>query len=216
MVTMKFRLTGKFGELSPVRNMQPHSGIDLAIPENSTLRSIGEGVVDKVFTGEGLIGKGLSIRLPDGKRAIYGHMNEVKARVGEHVSAGEIIGLSGNTGNSTGAHLHFSLKNPDGSLVDPTPLADKLASISGNDVTQGAIPQLLGLGGDALREHAAEATTEILYGIFDALKDLLLGTTLVGSGILILLKVAGWRDGGRWAGVLIFVNILLKFLFGGM
>jgi murein DD-endopeptidase MepM/ murein hydrolase activator NlpD len=154
--------------------------------------------------------------MPDGTRAIYGHMNDVKAHIGDHVSANQILGLSGNTGNSTGPHLHFSLKRPDGSLIDPTPHAEHLANISGNDFTQGAIPQLLQMGGESLREHAADATQEILFGVCDALKDLLLGTTLVGSGVLILLKVAGWRDGGRWAGVLIFVNILLKFLFGGI
>lgn len=213
---MKFRLTGKFGELSPVRDFQPHSGIDLAMPEGTTLRSIGGGIVDKVFDGSGAIGKGLSVRFPDGTRTIYGHMNEVKAHIGDRVKAGEIIGLSGNTGNSTGAHLHFGMKDASGHVIDPTAHADKLASISGNDFTQGAIPQLLQMGGESLREHAAEATQEILFGIFDALKDLLLGTTLIGSGVLILLKVAGWRDGGRWAGVLIFVNILLKFLFGGV
>lgn len=213
---MKFRLTGAFGELSPIRNLQPHSGIDLAIPENSTLRAIREGVVDKVFTGEGNIGKGLSIRLEDGTRAIYGHMNEVKAKVGEHVDAGQIVGLSGNTGNSTGAHLHFGLKDADGSVLDPTPFAEQLSNISGNDVTQGALTKLIGLGGDTVREHAAEMVTEIALGIFDALKDLLLAGTLIGSATMMILKVAGWKAGGRWTGVLIVANLLLKLLFGGI
>ncbi|MFZ7945647.1 M23 family metallopeptidase [Neobacillus sp. 19] len=213
---MKFRLTGKFGELSPVRDFQPHSGIDLAMPEGTTLRSIADGVVDKVFDGSGAIGKGLSVKMPDGTRTIYGHMNEVKARIGEHINAGEIIGLSGNTGNSTGPHLHFGMKDASGHVIDPTAHADKLASISGNDVTLGPLGHLVSWGTETLREKAADATTEILFGVFDALKDLLLGTTLIGAGVLILLKVAGWRDGGRWAGVLIFVNILLKFLFGGI
>lgn len=211
---MKFRLTGKFGELSPVRNMQPHSGIDLAMPEGTTLRSVADGVVDRVYDGTGLIGKGLSVRFPDGTRAIYGHMNEVKARVGEHLSAGDIVGLSGNTGNSTGAHLHFSLKKPDGSLIDPTPIAEKLASISGDHV--GPLGKIIAIGTESIREKAADMTTEIALGIFDALKDFLLAGTLLGAAVLVILKVAGWRDGGRWAGVLIVVNVLLKFLFGGL
>jgi hypothetical protein len=211
---MKFQLTGKFGELSPIRNMQPHSGIDLAMPEGTTLRSVADGVVDRVFDGTGLIGKGLSVRMPDGTRAIYGHMNEVKAHVGDRVNAGQIIGSSGSTGNSTGPHLHFSLKNPDGSLIDPTPLADKLASISGEHL--GPLGKVIAIGTESIREKAADMTTEIALGIFDALKDFLLAGTLIGSAVLILLKVAGWRDGGRWAGVLIVVNILLKFLFGGV
>jgi hypothetical protein len=213
---MKFRLTGKFGELSPVRDFQPHSGIDLAMPEGTTLRSIADGVVDRIYDGSGAIGKGLSVRMPDGTRTIYGHLSDVRAHLGERVRAGEVIGLSGNTGNSTGAHLHFGMKDASGHVIDPTPHADKLASISGNDVTLGPLGHLLSAGGESLREHAAEATQEIIFGICDALKDLLLGTTLVGSGVLILLKVAGWRDGGRWAGVMIFINVLLKFLFGGI
>jgi hypothetical protein len=68
---------------------------------------------------------------------------------------------------------------------------------------------------ESLRDKAAEATTEVLLGVCDALKDLLLAGTLVGTGLFIILKVAGWRDGGRWAGVLIVLNILIKYLFGG-
>jgi hypothetical protein len=211
---MKFRLTGKFGELSPVRNMQPHSGIDLAMPEGTTLRSVADGVVDRVYDGTGLIGKGLSVQMPDGTRAIYGHMNEVKAHVGDKVSAGEIVGLSGNTGNSTGPHLHFGLKDANGSVLDPTPYADKLASISGDHL--GPLGKVIAIGTESIREKAADMTTEIALGIFDALKDFLLAGTLIGAAVLIILKVAGWRDGGRWAGVLIVVNVLLKFLFGGI
>lgn len=211
---MKFRLTGKFGELSPVRNMQPHSGIDLAMPEGTTLRSVADGVVDRVYDGTGLIGKGLSVKMPDGTRAIYGHMNEVKAHVGDKVNAGDIVGLSGNTGNSTGPHLHFGLKDASGNVVDPTPYADKLASISGDHL--GPLGKVIAIGTESVREKAADMTVEIALGIFDALKDFLLGATLIGSAVLIILKVAGWRDGGRWAGVLIVVNILLKFLFGGV
>lgn len=208
---MKFRISGEFNELSPVRNWQPHTGIDLAIPENSTLRAISDGVVDRVFDGTGAIGKGLSIKFPDGTRAIYGHMNDVKARIGEHVNAGDVVGLSGNTGHSTAAHLHFGLKDASGNVMDPTPLAEKLAAISGANPNLGVLGNLAAEG---LRGKAADVTTEILLGIIDAVKDLLLDATLVGSAVLILLKVAGWRDGGRWAGVLLVANILIKFLFG--
>ncbi|MBT2701576.1 M23 family metallopeptidase [Bacillus sp. ISL-40] len=108
----------------------PHTGIDLAIPEGTTLRALSDGVVDRVFAGTANIGKGLSIQFDDGTRLIYGHMNEVKARIGEHVHAGEIIGLSGNTGNSTGPHLHLGMKGPDDSWLDPTPLAENLGNIN--------------------------------------------------------------------------------------
>lgn len=226
---MKFRLTGKFGELSPVRDFQPHSGIDLAMPEGTTLRSIAGGVVDRVYDGSGTIGNGLSIKLPDGTRTIYGHLSEVKAHVGERVNSGEIIGISGNTGNSTGPHLHFGIKDASGSVIDPTPYADKLADISGDNVapgvitsllnnhdTQGPLTRLFWGSTESMRDHVADVTTEILFGIGDALKDLLLAGTLIGSAVMIILKVCGWKDGGRWTGVLIGANILIKFLFGGI
>ncbi|MDD9312617.1 M23 family metallopeptidase [Cytobacillus firmus] len=212
---MKFRLSGEFGELSPVRNWQPHTGIDLAVPENSTLRAIGEGTIDRVFDGSGAIGKGLSIQFPDGTRAIYGHMNEVTARVGEQVVAGDIVGLSGNTGNSTAAHLHFGLRSPDGTFQDPTPVAEKLAAITGDSPDLGILGKLATFGMEGVRGKTADLTTEVILGIFDALKDILLGVSLVGSALCIILKVAGWRDGGRWAGILMVANLLIKYLFGG-
>jgi hypothetical protein len=141
-------------------------------------------------------------------------MSDVRTHIGEHIHAGEIIGLSGNTGNSTGAHLHFSLRKPDGSLIDPTPLADKVANMSGNDYVTGPIPKLFDMGVDSVREHAAEMTKEIALGICDALKEFLLEATLTGSAVMVILKVAGWRDGGRWAGTLLVANVLIKFLFG--
>jgi hypothetical protein len=211
---MKFRLSGEFGELSPVRNWQPHSGIDLSMPEGTVLRAINEGVVDRVYDGTQAIGKGLSIKFPDGTRAIYGHLNEVKAKIGERVSPGEIIGLSGNTGNSTGAHLHFGLKDANGSVLDPTPFAEKLSNISGDSPNLGILGTVIEKSTDGLREKTADMAIEIALGIFDALKDLLLATTLVGSAVMLILKVAGWRDGGRWTGMLIVANILIKFLFG--
>jgi hypothetical protein len=216
---MKFRLTGQYGELSPVRGMQPHRGIDIGTPDNTILRSVSDGVVERVFDGSDLIGKGLAIRMPDGTRSIYGHMNEVKTHVGESIKEGQIIGLSGSTGHALGPHLHFGLQNSDGTFKDPTYLAEKVSNYAGSDFTltpspfgTGIIPHILGWSGETVKEHAKELTIEILSGVGEALVELLASVTLVGAGLCILLKVCGYRDGGRWAGVLIGVNVLLKFL----
>jgi murein DD-endopeptidase MepM/ murein hydrolase activator NlpD len=220
---VKFRLTSKFGELSPVRDFEPHHGIDFAMPEGTTLRSIGKGVVDRVYDGSDAIGRGVSVKLDDGTRAIYGHMSDVKVRLGQSVGEGDKLGLSGDTGLSTGSHLHFGMKAPDGEWLDPTPIAEKVAGISGQHVQPGIITKLLNDTGDkhpgllwspteTIRDKTADVATEIVLGIMDALTDLLMAFTLVGSAVLILLKVAGWRDGGRWAGVLIVVNVLLRII----
>lgn len=113
------RITSKFGAIDAVHKT-PHTGIDIGLPSGTRLRALSDGIVDRVFDGTGAIGKGLSIKFPDGTRAIYGHMSEVKAKVGEVVNAGDIIGLSGSTGRSTGPHLHIGLKAPDGSWLDPS------------------------------------------------------------------------------------------------
>jgi hypothetical protein len=213
---MKFRLSGEYGELSPVRNGQPHSGIDLAMPEGTTLRAIKDGIVDRVYDGSGAIGKGLSIKLDDGSRAIYGHMNDVDVSVGEHVDFGTVLGESGATGHSTGPHLHFGLKDSSGQFTDPTPLVERLASISGDGVNEGLILKLMP---DSVKESAKEQTMEIILGTLEALRDIVVelsgSIALVGGGLCILLYVAGWRDGLRWTGILSVANLLIKFLLGG-
>jgi Peptidase family M23 len=130
---MKFVLSGKYGELSEVRNWKPHNGIDLAIPEGETLRSITDGIVTKVFDGHGKIGKGIAIKTENGETHIFGHMSEVDVKPGQTIQAGDVLGESGATGHAHGAHLHFGVQNPDGSFVDPTPIADVVAAAAGND-----------------------------------------------------------------------------------
>jgi hypothetical protein len=225
---VKFRLTGEYGELSPVRNWKSHTGIDFGMAEGTELHSVGNGVISKVFDGSTSIGKGVNIEFPDGTHAIYGHMSKVSVHVGDKVRTGSELGLSGNTGNSTAPHLHFGLKDAHGHFVDPTPMADKVASLQGHiDNHLGIIPSIVsspehqGIIGkmiwnstEGLRDHARDMAIDIALGICDALGDLLVGVTLVGTAVCIIMKVAGWKDGGRWAGILMVSNVLLKYLFG--
>jgi murein DD-endopeptidase MepM/ murein hydrolase activator NlpD len=131
---MKFRLSSEYGELSEVRNMVPHHGIDLAMPEGTELRSVMDGVVERVVDfGNNNLGKGVFIRNDDGALSIYGHMYKIKVKVGEHLTSGESIGFSGNTGHSTAAHLHYGMKDVAGHWMDPTPVAENVSNMSGND-----------------------------------------------------------------------------------
>ncbi|MFD0825883.1 M23 family metallopeptidase [Neobacillus sp. M.A.Huq-85] len=130
---MRFRLSGEYMELSEVRNNIPHHGIDLAMPEGTELRSVMDGVVERVvdFGGQNL-GKGVFVRNEDGTLSIYGHMSQIKVKAGEHLHAGESLGFSGNTGNSTGPHLHYGMKDSAGDWMDPTPVAEKVSNMSGD------------------------------------------------------------------------------------
>ncbi|MGO4890262.1 M23 family metallopeptidase [Anaerobacillus sp. MEB173] len=130
---MKFILTGKFEEVAEIRGGRAHTGIDLAMPEGTELRSVGNAIVEKVFDyGSQNAGKGVVLKLQDGSRAVYGHMSEITVEKGQKLNFMDTIGYSGNTGNSSGAHLHFSLQSPDGKYIDPTPYADGINAITGN------------------------------------------------------------------------------------
>lgn len=125
---MIVRITSKFGEVSSIHKT-PHTGIDIALIEGTPLRSVYGGVIEKVYDGSTNIGKGLKVRFEDGTEGIYGHLSEVKVKVGEMVQDGQIIGLSGNTGRSTGEHLHFALQK-NGEFIDPSSIVDKTVNHS--------------------------------------------------------------------------------------
>lgn len=114
-----FKVTTEYGVIDKL-HPAPHNGIDLALPEGSPLYSIGKGVVEQVVNyGDANIGQGVIVKLDNGLRTIYGHISEAKVTPGDHIETGQLVALSGNTGNSTGAHLHFSVK--EGILaIDPT------------------------------------------------------------------------------------------------
>ncbi|WP_264163944.1 M23 family metallopeptidase [Mesobacillus sp. S13] len=125
---MIVRITSKFGEVSSIHKT-PHTGIDIVLSEGTPLRSVYDGVIEKVYDGSTNIGKGIKIRFEDGTEGIYGHLSEVKVKVGEMVRDGQIVGLSGNTGRSTGEHLHFALQR-HGEFVDPSSIVDKTVNYS--------------------------------------------------------------------------------------
>lgn len=70
---------------------------------------------------------------------------------------------------------------------------------------------------ERLKEESADMTKQIILGVFDGLGDILVdliySISLVGGGILILLKVAGYDDGYKYAGVLFVAHVLIRYLF---
>lgn len=97
-----------------------HTGIDLAVPVGTPVRSVGTGKV--VFAGSsGDYGKAVTIRMADGKYTLFAHLSKIHVRKGQKVTAGTLIARSGNTGRSSGPHLHFEVraKRGYGSDIDP-------------------------------------------------------------------------------------------------
>lgn len=99
-----------------------HTGQDFAVPIGTPVRSVGEGRVVRVSCG-GPFGIEAVVRHADGYYTQYAHLASVAVDQGEWVSAGQWLGLSGTTGNSTGPHLHFEVRvtAEAGSALDPQP-----------------------------------------------------------------------------------------------
>jgi murein DD-endopeptidase MepM/ murein hydrolase activator NlpD len=97
-----------------------HEGNDFGTPVGTPLASMSTGTV--VFAGyEGGYGNKLEIEYWDGTVSVYGHMSQISVSVGDKVAPSEIVGYSGNTGHSTGPHLHLEIHPDGGSAIDPAP-----------------------------------------------------------------------------------------------
>lgn len=94
-----------------------HTGIDIANKLNTQILSATTGIVSKVEFNNKYYGNFVEIET-DGVIFKYGHMNEVKVKKGDKIQQGDLVGLMGSTGMSTGSHLHFEIK-VDGRTVDP-------------------------------------------------------------------------------------------------
>lgn len=131
---MSFKISSEFGAVEQVRNGVPHTGLDIPLEIGTKLRSIVNGTVEKIYDmGTQNIGKGVVIRGDDGNLYTYGHLSKVTVKLHETVHAGrDIIGLSGNSGHSTGAHLHFAIQH-NGQYIDPSPVVKALESVTGAD-----------------------------------------------------------------------------------
>lgn len=95
-----------------------HDGIDIGVPVGTPVVAAADGVV--TFAGEQSgYGTHVEVRHADGTVTTYSHLSEVDTIVGQKVRAGQQIAQSGNSGHSTGPHLHFEVHPTEGTLTDP-------------------------------------------------------------------------------------------------
>lgn len=97
-----------------------HTGMDFAVSTGTSVKSIAAGTVVSSGWG-GAYGNEVVIRHADGKYSQYAHLSSLSVSAGQPVSAGQQIGLSGSTGNSSGPHLHFEVRTGPayGSAINP-------------------------------------------------------------------------------------------------
>jgi murein DD-endopeptidase MepM/ murein hydrolase activator NlpD len=99
-----------------------HAGLDFRGPIGSPIHAAAQGRVTFVGTKQGY-GKVVEVSHGNGMMTRYAHMSAWKAKVGQTVDAGDVIGLIGNTGRSTGPHLHFEV-HVHGRAVNPRPFLE--------------------------------------------------------------------------------------------
>ncbi|MGW6738284.1 M23 family metallopeptidase [Streptomyces sp. NPDC055013] len=97
-----------------------HTGVDFHAASGTSVHSVASGTVVEAGWG-GSYGNQVVIKMNDGTYTQYGHMSSISVSVGQTVTPGQQIGLSGATGNVTGAHLHFEARTTQeyGSDIDP-------------------------------------------------------------------------------------------------
>lgn len=108
------------GQVRPGVVDESHPGIDIAVPLGTPVRASGGGSVAAAGY-DADYGLFVLLRHPSGYETMYGHMSRLVAAEGDDVQAGQVIGLSGNSGRSTAPHLHFEIRR-DTKSVDPLEL----------------------------------------------------------------------------------------------
>ncbi len=103
-----------------VRGFDPggHLGVDLSARTGEPVYAAGAGTV--VYAGWNSTGYGNVVAIAHGSTfSLYGHLSRVSVRCNQKVSAGDVVGGVGNTGNSSGTHLHFEIRDANWNALDP-------------------------------------------------------------------------------------------------
>lgn len=124
---MRSPVTSKYGVK---RSTGAHQGVDFGVGNRTPIGTPAPGKVIKAAT-DNINGNFVIVEHPDGSRSSYSHLAEFNVAPGQEVGAGEVIGLSGNTGRvrgkNGGHHLHFGARDADGNRIDPMDFFKRIA-----------------------------------------------------------------------------------------
>jgi murein DD-endopeptidase MepM/ murein hydrolase activator NlpD len=143
-VTLNINFTSGYGVRSdPFRGSAAmHAGIDLAGPVGTPIYATADGIVGRSEWNAGGYGNLVELNHGQGIQTRYGHLSRRTVQPGQRVRRGQLIGLMGSTGRSTGSHLHYEVRI-DGRAVNPIPFMQQPAS------TMAALQRPASVGGPA-------------------------------------------------------------------
>lgn len=116
----RYRVTARYGVRGDWLGGH-HTGIDLAVPKGTPVYAVGAGTV-VLARWSGAYGNAVTVRLPDGHYAVYGHLSHIAVRQGARIGTGNQLGSSGATGRATGPHLHLEIRARRGYGSDINPV----------------------------------------------------------------------------------------------
>ncbi len=145
-----------------------HPGVDYAVAAGTDVRAPQYGVVTRVGSQPNGAGNWVEIDHGGGTTTRYYHLSAIAAREGQAVEQGQVFAQSGNSGNSTGAHLHYEVRR-NGKPVDPTKAAYAADGVAANDRATAAAEAAAKAEEDRLKQLAAlsERAGKALGGIND-------------------------------------------------
>jgi len=145
------RVTQWFGERPEYYSqfgVAGHNGIDFSVPEGTSVLSVAAGKVSRVVRASS--GYGYHVYVNHGwGQTLYAHLSTIRVDEQQDVQAGEAVGLSGNTGNSTGPHLHFGMRiygrhNPAyNDWIDPAVMLELQGGVADDSNTAPTEPRML-------------------------------------------------------------------------
>ena len=116
-IKANYHLTARFGQRGSIWSKGWHTGLDFQVPVGTSVYACAGGKVISAGWG-GAYGNRIEIQHADGVVTAYNHLSQIDIKVGETVLPGEFIAKSGNTGNTTGPHLHLEVTK-DGAFENP-------------------------------------------------------------------------------------------------
>jgi len=131
----QYRVSSNFNprRLNPVTGrIAPHKGVDFALPIGTPVLAVGDGEIVVAKNG-GAAGNYVAIRHGRQYMTRYMHMKKVLVKPGQKVKRGDRIGLSGNTGRSTGPHLHFEIWINNQAVNPLTAKLPRMEGLTGKD-----------------------------------------------------------------------------------
>lgn len=182
-----------------------HTGMDYNVPVGTPVKAAMDGVVSQVDINADY-GTSIMIDHANGMQSIYAHLSGKNVKVGDQVKRGQNIGKSGESGNASGPHLHFEVRNGKNNPVDPSALIGSGGSIL--DPTYATvIPKYSDVLGKSLTGGSSSSSAGTMYvgrGNYskDALRDPELRDTLMragfsGQGLENAMKIVRAESGGR-------------------